>query len=239
MAGVLYIVSTPIGNRDDITIRALKVLKGVDEVICEELKEGRKLLNQYGIDKPLRKLNEHNEKRDTPQIIKELKTGKRFALISDCGTPVFADTGGYLLKEAISSKIQLIPVPGASSLMAALVVSGISLERFIYYGFLSPKREGRRKELFKIKSLLNTIDADRNMPVVLLDTPYRLLSLLIDIADIVGKETSIILCMDMTTHTEEILRGRAYEILTRIKEGEKKREFVLIIKPKGKIPEHE
>ena len=223
MSGTLYIVSTPIGNYWDITLRALNVLKGVDEMICEEFKEGRRLLKKYGIDKPLRRLSEHNEKKDTPQIIKELKEGRNFALVTDCGTPVFADTGSYLIKEAILSNIKLVPIPGASSLMAALVVAGIYIDKFIYYGFLSPKREIRSKELLKIK--------DENLPVVLMDTPYRLLTLLKDISEILGRKTYIILCMDLTTDTEEILRGRIDEVSNKIKDREKKREFVLIIKP--------
>jgi len=223
MAGIIYIVSTPIGNYDDITLRALNVLKGVDEVICEEFKEGRRLFKKYEIEKPLRRLSEHNEKKDTPEIINELKNGKNFAIITDCGTPVFADTGNYLIKEAISSKIKLVPVPGASSIMSALVVAGIPIDKFIYYGFLSPKSDIRRKELLSIR---------REMPVVFMDTPYRLLTLLKDVMDVLGRETYVILCMDLTTDTEEILRGRIDEVLKRVKEGEKKREFVLIIKPK-------
>ncbi|MBI3814493.1 MAG: 16S rRNA (cytidine(1402)-2'-O)-methyltransferase [Nitrospinae bacterium] len=190
MSGTLYIVSTPIGNYEDITLRALKVLKDADEVICEEFKEGKRLLKQYGIDKPVRRLNEHNEKKETPQIIKDLKNGKNFALISDCGTPVFADPGSYLIKEAVSANIKLVPVPGASSLMSALVAAGIPVDRFVYYGFLSPKREMRRKELLRIRV--------EKIPVVLLDTPYRLFSLLGDIIDVLGKETHVIFCMDIT-----------------------------------------
>lgn len=222
MGGILYIVSTPIGNYGDITLRGLQILKEADEVICEEFREGKRLLKQYQIDKPIRRLNEHNERSETPHIIKELKKGKEFALISDCGTPVFADTGGYLIKEAILSNIRLVPVPGASSLMSALVVSGIPIDRFIYYGFLSPKREIRRRELLQIKG--------KNMPVIIFDTPYRLFGVLTDIAEVIGRERYIILCMDLTTNTEEILRGRADEVLAKIKDREKKREFVLIIK---------
>jgi 16S rRNA (cytidine1402-2'-O)-methyltransferase len=237
MAGIIYIVSTPIGNYDDITLRALNVLKEVDEVICEEFKEGRRLLKKYEIEKPLRRLSEHNEKRDTPEIINELKDGKNFALISDCGTPVFADTGNYLIKEAISSNIRLVPVPGASSLMSALVVAGIPINKFIYYGFLSPKSDIRRRELLKIKN--------EGMPVVLMDTPYRLFSLLKDIIDILGRETYVILCMDLTTDNEEILRGRIGEIIAKIKacsersesNREGKREFVLIIDSKQSTAE--
>jgi 16S rRNA (cytidine1402-2'-O)-methyltransferase len=221
MSGVLYIVSTPIGNYEDITLRALKALKDADEVICEEFKEGKRLLKHYGIDKPVRRFNEHNEKKETPQIIKDLKDGKIFALISDCGTPVFADPGSYLIKEAVSSNIKLVPVPGASSLMSALVVAGIPVDRFVYHGFLSPKREIRRKELLRIK--------EEKMPVVLLDTPYRLFSLLCDIIEVVGKETHVILCMDITYPSEEILRGSAEKILAELKKGGSKREFVLII----------
>ncbi len=226
MAGILYIVSTPIGNYKDITLRALDALKDADEIICEEFKEGKRLLKHYGIDKPVRRLNEHNEKKETAQIIKDLKDGKIFALISDCGTPVFADPGSYLIKEAVSANIKLVPVPGASSLMSALVVAGIPVDRFLYYGFLSPKREIRRKELLRIK--------EEKMPVVLLDTPYRLFGLLEDIAEVLGKEAYIVLCMDITCPSEEILRGSAEKILAELKKGGSKREFVLIIKPSVK-----
>lgn len=217
----LYIVSTPIGNYDDITLRALNVLKSVDFVICEEFKEARRLLAHYGIEKELFSINEHNEKENAPEIIQHLTSGKSAALISDCGTPLFSDPGHLLVDLCIAHKIEVVPVPGASSLMPALTASGFDIEKFYYYGWLSPKKDIRRKELFKLKNTKELI--------VILDTPYRLKTLLNDIVKILGPNKPVVLAFQITMKTEKFYRGTAAQVLATAEKQNLKGEFVLLI----------
>ena len=170
MRNKLYIVSVPIGNYDDITLRALKVLKDVDLVICEEIKPARRLLAHYEITKEFFPLNEHNESELATEAIEEILSGKNAALISDAGTPLFSDPGTVLVSQAIAKGIEVVPIPGASSLLTALVGSGFDLNNFYYYGWLSPKKEIRRNQLQKLKSQRELI--------ILLETPYRLKTVL-------------------------------------------------------------
>lgn len=172
--GTLYIVAVPIGNYKDITLRALEVLKQVQGVICEELREGSTLLKKLGIENQLLPLNEHNEDTQSIDIITRLQQGQSFALISDCGTPVFADPGSSLIDAVVGSGIPVVPVPGPSSLMAALSIATFKIDKFIYGGFLAREEDRRRQELQKLKST--------GFPVVLLDTPYRLTALLTDVS---------------------------------------------------------
>lgn len=220
MAGVLYLVSTPIGNHLDITYRALEVLKNVDIIVVEEFKEGSTLLKNYDVKKELHCLNEHNEKEKSDEIVNMLLEGKNIALISDSGTPVFSDPGLLLVQKSLKRGIKLVPIPGASSLMPALIVSGFRIDRFLFYGWLSPKSSERKKELKKLKSEKNTI--------VLMDTPYRLRQLLEDIDSILGHR-QICLAYNLTMQDETILHGRAKDILKIVSDKKLKGEFVLIL----------
>lgn len=222
MKSKLYIVSTPIGNYEDITLRAIRLIKECDLLICEEYKEARRLLSYFKIQKELIALNEHNEKEVTDEIIIQIKEGKSAALISDCGTPLFSDPGHYLVKVAIQNKIDVVPVPGASSLLAALVGSGMDFEKFYYYGWLSPKKEIRRKQLYDLRKIKDTI--------VILDTPYRLQSLLEDVTKIIGENVSVVLAYELTKENEKFYRGNAGNILNAVERENLKGEFVLIIK---------
>ncbi|MCL6493810.1 MAG: 16S rRNA (cytidine(1402)-2'-O)-methyltransferase [Ignavibacterium sp.] len=222
MKSMLYIVSTPIGNYEDITLRALRLIKECDLLICEEYKEARRLLSYFKIQKELIALNEHNEKEVTDEIIIQIKEGKSAALISDCGTPLFSDPGHYLVKVAIQNKIDVVPVPGASSLLAALVGSGMDFEKFYYYGWLSPKKDIRRKQLYDLRKIKDTI--------VILDTPYRLQSLLEDVVKIIGENVGVVLAYELTKENEKFYRGNAGNILNAVKRENLKGEFVLIIK---------
>lgn len=222
MKSKLYIVSTPIGNYEDITLRALRIIKQSDFVICEEYKEARRLLSQYEIQKELIALNEHNEKDVSSEIIKKLKEGRTAALISDCGTPLFSDPGHYLVSLAIQNKIDIVPVPGASSLLPALVGSGLDFEKFYYYGWLSPKKDIRKKQLFDLKRIKETI--------VILDTPYRLQTLLEDVVKILGENVPIVLAFELTKEKEKFYRGSALQVFNIAKQENLKGEFVLIIK---------
>lgn len=226
MKSKLYIVSTPIGNYEDITLRALKVLKECDFIICEEYKEARRLLSHYQIQKELFALNEHNEKEVSSEIISRIKAGQSAALISDCGTPLFSDPGHFLVSLAIQNKIDIVPVPGASSILSALVGSGLDFEKFHYYGWLSPKKEIRKKQLFDLKRIKETI--------IILDTPYRLQTLLEDVVKILGEEVYIVLAYELTKEKEKFYRGTALQIFNTAQKENLKGEFVLMLKNDNK-----
>ena len=225
----LYIVSTPIGNYEDITLRALRILKECDFIICEELKEARRLLSHYKIEKELFPLNEHNENESANELILKLlvpkgwtSKGKTAALISDCGTPLFSDPGHLLVDLALQNRIEVIPVPGTSSLLTALVGSGLDFEKFYYYGWLSPKKDIRRKQLLDLRKRKETI--------VLMDTPYRLKTLLEDIIKLLGPNIPCVLAFELTKEKEKFYRGNAQNILNAVERENLKGEFVLIIK---------
>ncbi len=224
MNSKLYIVSTPIGNYEDISLRAINVLKSVDFIICEEFKEARRLLSHYQIEKELHSLNEHNEKEASEEIFQKIKEGKSTALISDCGTPLLSDPGNQLVQMCIAAKIDVVAIPGASSLLPALVGSGFNLDKFYYAGWLSPKSEIRKKELLRLKGIRELI--------VLMETPYRLKAILTDVSKIFGSSTKIVIAFDLTLPTEKYFRGTVSEILKTVSEKNLKGEFVLIINNK-------
>lgn len=218
--GTLYIVATPIGNPDDITIRAVNILRSVDAVICEETREGSTLLKRLGIEgKPLITLNEHNEQEEAMNIVVRLANGESFALISDCGTPVFADPGHKLIAEVAVSGMTVTPVPGASSLMAALSVLDFAPTSFVFGGFLPREGEQRRKELMRLRAM--------RMTVILMDTPYRLGALLDDVAKMFGAGQVVTVAYNLTLPGENIFRGGVKEIRKTV--GTRKGEFILIV----------
>ncbi len=221
MNGKLYLVSTPIGNSEDITLRALKVLRSVDFIICEEFKQARRFLSKHQIEKELFSLNEHNEKESVEEIFPLLQSGKQAALISDCGTPLFSDPGHILVEECIAYKIDIVPVPGVNSLMPALIMSGLDIEKFYYYGWLSPKKDERRKELLNLKR--------RKDLLVLMDTPYRLIRLLEDIQKHFGNDQHIVLAYKITMEDEKYFRGNVAKILRICNEKKLKGEFVVLL----------
>ncbi len=218
--GTLYIVSVPIGNLQDITLRALDILKTVDAIICEEIRPASTLLKRLGIsDRPLIELNEHNEKEKAPEIAIRIARGESFALISDCGTPIFADPGAALIYETSLLELPVVPIPGASSLMAALSILDVRLDQYIFGGFLPRQPERRQQELQRLRAL--------RMPIVLMDTPYRMASLLEDVGRVFGDGLRITLALDLTSPGEQILRGSVHEVRRLI--GNRKAEFVLIL----------
>ena len=218
--GTLYVVATPIGNPGDITQRAIEVLTKVDAVVCEEAKPGSTLLKKLGIEgKELALLNEHNEEEVAANLLMRLLKGESLAMISDCGTPVFSDPGAYLIQLASSSGVTVSPIPGASSLMAALSVLDFKMGRFIFGGFLSRDPEKRRGELTRYRAL--------RIPVVLMDTPYRLGALLDDIIKVFGKGCLVTVAFDLTLPTETIFRGDAEIVRKQV--GPRKGEFILVV----------
>ncbi len=218
-SGALYIVSTPIGHPHDITLRAIEVLKSVDGIICEEIRHGQKLLKGLDIEKSLSTLNEHNENEVVQNLLIDIMSGKNYALVSDCGTPVFSDPGKYLITTLTEMGIKIVPVPGPSSLMAALSVCTFNLDHFLFVGFLPPKADQR---IFRLTGY-----SKHNQPLILMDTPYRLTKLLEEIIEVFGKKQAICLACDLTLPSEIIIHGSAEDIYKRFK-GQK-REFILII----------
>ncbi|MCH7965374.1 MAG: 16S rRNA (cytidine(1402)-2'-O)-methyltransferase [Bacteroidetes bacterium] len=217
----LFLVSTAIGNYDDITIRALNILKNVDFIICEEYKAARRMLAHYKINKELIALNEHNENDVVDEIVAEILNGKTTALISDCGTPLFSDPGHLLVGLCIAHGIEVIPVPGSNSLLPALIGSGYDFEKFYYYGWLSPKKDIRRKQLLNLRRMKEVI--------VLMDTPYRLKRLLSDVTNMFGKTTPVCLAFELTMKDEKYYRGSAQKVLNIAEKKNLKGEFVLIV----------
>jgi len=218
-AGHLYIVATPIGNPLDITFRAFWMLQNVDAVICEEYRQGSRLLHQLEIEKELIPLNEHNETEEVQNILQRLTQGETMAIISDAGTPVFADPGQHLLELLYQAGIPVSPVPGPSSLMAALSLCDFPIDRFVFAGFPP------RKSQLRISFL--TQYTHQSVPVILMDTPYRLTKLLEEVEAVFGKGQDILLACDLTQSKEMIYRGSVQEILPKVT-GQKK-EFVLIL----------
>lgn len=217
----LYLVSTPIGNPEDITLRALKVLRESDIIICEELKPARRLLSNYEIQKELIPLNEHNEIESAKEVLKFIKEGNKVSLISDGGTPLFSDPGHYLVSLCIQNNIDIVPVVGANSLIPALIGSGLDIEKFYYYGWFSPNKENRRKELNQLRNL--------NQLILILDTPYRLIKLLTDVEMIFGKSVKVVVAYKLTMEEEKFYRGEISSVLSEIKKNALKGEFVLLI----------
>ena len=218
-AGKLYVVATPIGNAGDITTRALETLAHADVILCEEHRNGSRLLKSLGIAKPLLELNEHNEAERIQEVLLMLAQGQTLALISDCGTPVFSDPGKKLLQLLYEVNIAVTPLPGASSLMAALSVCPFDLEEFLFIGFLPVKTDQRQKKFSQLKY--------SNYPLVLMDTPYRLQRLLQEVQQSFGKKQNIFLACDLTMPEEHLYLGPVDELLMKIQN--RKSEFILIL----------
>ncbi len=223
--GKLFLVSVPIGNDADLSDRAKDTLRNADIVLCEEYKEAKRIFRLLGIDKPLIALNEHTEKIECDGIINSLKSGKNIVMISDHGTPLLEDPGKIVVSKAIQENISITTVPGASSIISALILSGFETRKFFYFGLLSPITVERKKELNSLKNIEQTI--------ILLDTPYRLIQLLESVMSVMGRNREAALCMNLTMSTEKIFRGEISDVIASVKEaGIKKSEFVLVIRGK-------
>jgi len=219
--GTLYIVATPIGNPEDITLRAMRVLREVDIVVCEERKEGARLLHHLGLTKELRTANEHDEDENAQELLDALREGKSIALISDCGTPLIADPGNILLGMAIDFNIPVVPVPGANSFITALAASGFGTQTFVFRGMLSAKTDERKRELRQLRGEKRTI--------IIFDAPYRLERLAGELADAFGNARAAVLALDLTTAQENFIRGTPVEIYDAVCGKNWKREFIFIV----------
>ncbi len=217
----LYVVSTPIGNMGDITQRAIDVLAGVDMVACEDTRRTGLLLKRSGVSTRMISYHEHNKLKRTPELLEMMRQGKRVALVSDAGTPGVSDPGFYLIRAAVERSVRVIPVPGASALLAALVVSGLPCDRFAFEGFL-PKRAGRRR-----KRLQELAEEPRTM--VFFEPARRIRRFLGELSELWGEERMVVIGRELTKMHEDVIRGRLGEVLERLQERELKGETVVVV----------
>ena len=221
MSGTLYIVATPIGNLEDITYRAVRTLREVDLIACEDTRQTRKLLAHYGIDKPVISYHEHNEQSRSVDLVAEVQAGKNIALVSDAGTPLIADPGFRLVARAREAGMPVVPIPGPSAALAALSASGLPTDSFVFYGFLPAKAGQRRKALEDLRSL--------DMSIVLYEAPHRILAALEEIDAVLGARP-IMLAREITKLHEEFLGGTAAELTELLAKRDSVRgEFTIVI----------
>ena len=224
--GELYVVATPIGNLDDITIRALNILKDVDMVVAEDTRHTLKLLNHFNISKPLISYHRHNEDTKTEVLIKKLKEGQNLALVSDAGTPGICDPGHEAIKKCLENNIRVIPIPGACALVNALICSGLNTNEFIFLGFLPLNKKLRKNKLEEIKNF--------NRTSILYEAPHKLKTTLEDLKEII-LDRKIVIAREITKIHEEFIRGTIDEIIK--KTVNIKGEFVIIIEGNNFIKE--
>lgn len=220
MSGQLFIVPTPIGNLEDITLRAIHTLKSVDYILAEDTRNSIFLLKHLAIEKQLRPYHQHNEHKILEQLISDLNAGKNIALISDAGTPSISDPGFLLIREAIAQNVKVISLPGATAFVPALVNSGLPCNEFSFYGFL-PQKKGRQT---KLKQL-----ALENKTMVLYESPFRLIKLLEEIKEYLGAERKCSVSRELTKLFEETKRGTAQELIAYFSQKTVKGEIVVVI----------
>ena len=227
MGATLFVVGTPIGNLQDITLRALETLKTVDMIACEDTRQTAKLLQHYQIRKPLISLHDHNERQRTPELLTRLQDGTSIALVSDGGTPLISDPGWLLVHEAIGSKIPVTWIPGAVALIGGLVLSGFPTDRFVFEGFLPVKPGERRRRLEALKAEVRT--------VILYESPHRLLKTLHAMHEVHG-EVAVSCARELTKKFEEVFRGPVSEAARHFEQHPPRGEFVLVFSnPKSAI----
>lgn len=225
LAPGLYIVATPIGNLEDITMRALRVLRSVDRIACEDTRQTRKLLDRYSITTPTISSHEHNEAQRSRQLMEELKGGARIAVVSDAGTPGISDPGMVLAAAAIAEGVPVYPIPGASAALTALVASGLNTERFLFAGFLPPKSGARRTAL---EELAGTVAAPATL--VFYEAPHRIVETLADVEAVWGPGCRVVLGRELTKVHEEFLRGTVRDVREQLAARESIRgEMVLLL----------
>jgi 16S rRNA (cytidine1402-2'-O)-methyltransferase len=220
--GCLYLVATPIGNLEDITLRALRILRESDQIACEDTRHTQKLLNHYEIAKPLVSYHEHNEMTRAPELLIALEQGAKIALVSDAGMPLVSDPGYRLVTLCLRHKIPVVPIPGPSALLAALAASGLPNEEFLFVGFL-PARSGERQ-----RALERLRIEDRT--IIFYEAPHRVQECIADVREILGDRPAC-LAREVTKLHEEFLRGKLSELLTSLEERPARGEITLLIGP--------
>lgn len=219
--GTLYVVATPIGNLEDISYRAVRILKEADLIACEDTRHTAKLLHHYCIDKPTISYHEHNEAARAEELVAKLEQGLNVAQVSDAGMPGISDPGYRLIKLAIERGVKVVPIPGASALVSALAASGLPSDSFQFLGFL-PARSGERRTL--LESVRNA-----QQTTVVYEAPHRIAETMKDIVELLGAERPVVLARELTKVHEEFIRGSAAEILQRVQKHELKGEMTLLI----------
>jgi 16S rRNA (cytidine1402-2'-O)-methyltransferase len=228
-AATLYIIATPIGNLEDITYRAVRILGEVDLIAAEDTRHSLKLLNHFGISKPLTSYFDHNQQFKGERILNALRRGKSVALISDAGTPCISDPGFQLVRDAVAENIPVVPLPGACAAVAALAASGLPTDNFTFAGF-PPSRQGKRRTFLSCMS-------DLPGTLVLYEAPHRLVQTLSDIREALG-ERQVIVARELTKIYEEFIRGNASEVIAAVSQDIVRGEVVILIAP-GKITHQE
>lgn len=223
-SGTLYIVSTPIGNLEDITYRALKVLAGVDLIAAEDTRKTKILLDHYGISKPMVSYFSYNERQRTPQLIRQLEEGKSIALVSDAGTPGISDPAHTVVVAALEHGIPIIPIPGPSAFVSALIVSGLPTSAFVFEGFL-PVKKGRATKLAQLREETRT--------VILYESPHRIVKTLGQVLELFG-DRQVVVAREMTKKFEEIVRGPVSAVLKEISSKPRRGEYVVLIGGKSR-----
>lgn len=220
--GTLYLVSTPIGNLEDITLRALRILKEVELIAAEDTRQTRRLLTHYEIQTPVTSYFEGNQLAKRDKLLARLKNGGAIALVSDAGTPAISDPGYPLLQACITEGIPIVPIPGPSAVITAAAVSGLPLHNFTFEGFLSPKAGKRKRQLTELKTEKRTL--------ILFESPHRLVRFLADVLEVIG-ERNIVVARELTKRFEEIFRGNVSEALEKFQDTAPRGEFTILIAP--------
>jgi 16S rRNA (cytidine1402-2'-O)-methyltransferase len=226
----LYLVATPIGNLEDITLRALRILRSVDRIACEDTRQTQKLLNHFGITTPTISYHMHNEGTRSEELTEALKQGARIAVVSDAGTPGIADPGGQIAAAAIAAGIPVFPIPGANAAISGLIASGLPTERFTFHGFL-PSKAGQRK------TFLEEIPRSGESTHIFYETPHRILEALADIEAVFGPTQPVVIARELTKLHEEFLRGPASQLRSELAARPAIRgEIVLMLAPAEQAP---
>ena len=218
--GTLYVVSTPLGNLEDITVRALRVLKEVDCIAAETVEHTRHLCRHYGIATKLTSFNQHNQRTKGPELVEDLKSGRSVALVTNAGTPAVSDPGVFLVAGALKEGVRVSPVPGPSAVTAALSASGMRADTFLFRGFLSPRSGKRKRELEALRTLPHTL--------VFFEAPHRLKEMLEDLREVLG-ERAMVLHKEMTKLFEGTVQGSVGSILSRLNEEQARGEYTLVV----------
>lgn len=217
---MLYIVPTPIGNLEDITLRALRVLKEADVILAEDTRTSSVLLKHYDIHRPMLSYHKFNEHKAVAALVERLKSGETMALVSDAGTPGISDPGFLLARECVKRGVEVVCLPGATALVPALMASGLPCDRFVFEGFL-PQKKGRQTRLQQLAAEQRT--------VVLYESPYRVVKTLTQMAEVMGGERPVAVCREISKVHEQVVRGTVSEALTYFQTNEPRGEFVIII----------
>jgi len=237
LAAGLYLVATPIGNLEDMTLRALRVLRQADRIACEDTRQTQKLLNHYEIRTPTVSLHLHNERERAVELVAALKAGGRIALVSDAGTPGISDPGEWLIQEAIAAGAAVIPIPGANAAVNALIASGLYATHFEFLGFLPEKAGARRTMLEKLRQ---SSPADAARTLIFYEAPHRILETLADLESVWGTGLRVVVARELTKLHEEFLRGTVAEVKANLAARDRVRgEITLLVEaaPIGETPQ--